>query len=274
MDEFLNNMRKLRKVLARASDWQIMEEGGDGPRDMDLYVSRYRMRQLSGFDGTLIKLYTSGGEAVRTDKGPQRSDLGRQAEVGQQQGTETTKYVHYTCGRSQLGTCGRIDLNEDLAKKSTKRELPLNIHRDGNCFEVAGNLIVDHFLVREREPEPVLIHAEIGGTGALEGWRIWHAWVEKDGIALDHSNGRVIELPIALFRVLARVGREYRYSVAEARKLMGETRHFGPWEQSAMAEPYWVSDSRSEEGYCSIKGRKARKRATTEKAESPQETEA
>ena len=131
--------------------------------------------------------------------------------------------------------------------QALKQNLPEGTNTEGNCFEVAGRWMLDHGWRKEYR-DAVLFHAEIGGQAHLEGWRFWHAWIEHDGVALDYSNGRDLELPVAFFRCLARAGREFRYTMNEAARLMLKSEHFGPWEEESNAGPHQITDGISSHG--------------------------
>jgi len=95
----------------------------------------------------------------------------------------------------------------------------------GDCYKAAGQMIYMH-------PGGRLVHGMVTGQGAIEGLRYGHAWVEANGMALDHSNGRRIEMPVDAYYALGKIKpNECRYyTMAEAMAKMDELMHWGPWE--------------------------------------------
>jgi len=96
----------------------------------------------------------------------------------------------------------------------------------GDCFDVAGRLIMDM-------PDGTLVHACVNGQGPLEGIRMGHAWVERGNVVVDHSNGKHREIPKELYYSIGGVrqepGQYVSYSSREAMQMMLSTEHFGPW---------------------------------------------
>jgi len=96
----------------------------------------------------------------------------------------------------------------------------------GDCFAVAATLTLDR-------PTATLVHGHpvLRGDGPHAGTRYWHAWVEVDGMALDHSNGLNVRLPVAVYYALGKIDPStcLRYpsdTVAETLLTWG---HYGPW---------------------------------------------
>ena len=88
-----------------------------------------------------------------------------------------------------------------------------------------------------------LVHGEVTGTGGFaKDKRFGHAWLEREeevpgGTWLrvsDHSNGREVEMPAAMYygigNILDEPGKLYRYTKEEALTLSLSTGHYGSWE--------------------------------------------
>lgn len=82
-----------------------------------------------------------------------------------------------------------------------------------------------------------LCHGIVTGQGPIEGVRYSHCWVEhaligSPATVLDHSNGRQLEMPAWLYYRIGRIDarKVYRYSLNEARRLLNEHKHYGPWD--------------------------------------------
>lgn len=105
---------------------------------------------------------------------------------------------------------------------------------DGDCFSAAVNLL----LVRNfpKDKGDLLVHALVHGRGSAYGHRFPHAWVEtKDGIAIDHSEGKNIDVPKEFYYALGNINPEEKgayetYTLAQVRKKVTEHRHHGPWD--------------------------------------------
>jgi hypothetical protein len=101
----------------------------------------------------------------------------------------------------------------------------------GDCYQAAAELVV----LPNGALEGValeLVHGEVLGQGPLEGVRYGHAWVELNGaLVLDHSNGREIHLPAAVYYELGDIdpASVVRYDASEARRKLIEFEHYGPW---------------------------------------------
>lgn len=98
-----------------------------------------------------------------------------------------------------------------------------------------------------------VVHGVVTGSAGtpVAGLRFVHAWVEAPGPlpefpnVLDHSNGRQIELPAALYYAVGNIdGRTVeRYDIHALRRRMVRFKHFGPWdgEPVAHADPVKVA---------------------------------
>lgn len=98
----------------------------------------------------------------------------------------------------------------------------------GDCYQAAGRLMTS------LPDGHTLVHGMVNGQGALEGKRFGHAWVESDDTVLDHSNGRKLEIPKAVYYALGRIEEDENkyYDRDEALKWILKAKHWGPWEMS------------------------------------------
>jgi NAD/NADP transhydrogenase beta subunit len=95
----------------------------------------------------------------------------------------------------------------------------------GDCFLAAAHMVMEDSTL-------VLVHGTVVGTGgAVLGQRFCHAWCEDgDGMVLDHSNGRKLEVPAELYYSVGAIENIRRYSSAEAAAQMFKTGIYGPWD--------------------------------------------
>lgn len=96
---------------------------------------------------------------------------------------------------------------------------------EGDCYLVAGHLIMD----ADDADGYVLCHGTATGQGPIAGVAFDHAWVEKAGMAIDKSNGLDAILPVESYYAIGDVRDVVRYTPTEARQMMREHGHFGPW---------------------------------------------
>jgi len=115
----------------------------------------------------------------------------------------------------------------------------------GDCYESACKFLLENCSTMQTL---TLVHAVcLLGGGPMEGQPFGHAWCEVTetnevpenmaGIrsfdlvwCLDHSNGRDIRLPQALYYMGGRPTQIHRYSPAEAREWLLRVEHWGHWE--------------------------------------------
>ena len=107
--------------------------------------------------------------------------------------------------------------------------------RTGDCYSAAGRLVLSHRFMDEH-PDAVLIHAAVVNTGAHAGQLMGHAWVEADGMAFDFANGGERCIPAVLYRSVGKPTMIHEYTAKEARALMVETEHFGPWADELLSD--------------------------------------
>ena len=96
----------------------------------------------------------------------------------------------------------------------------------GNCFEVAGRLMVDF------GDDLILVHGTVTGQGRLDGVRFRHAWCEKGSTVIDRSNGREILLLRGLYYAMGNVDIDNirTYTYAEFVQIVNQFGHWGPWD--------------------------------------------
>ena len=92
----------------------------------------------------------------------------------------------------------------------------------GDCFRVAGNMIIDH-------PNFLLCHAKVAGQGKFKGKMIWHAWNEDGDMVWDYSNGREIIVRKERYYKIAKIKDKniVKYTHDEAIKLMLKHKTYG-----------------------------------------------
>lgn len=98
---------------------------------------------------------------------------------------------------------------------------------NGDCFEIAGNMIIDI-----EDDNVMLCHGVVIGQGPIEGIRYVHAWIEKDGYVRDKANGNNLYMSIKKYYRIGQIN-EYmvrKYTKPEAIKLLLKTKHYGPWD--------------------------------------------
>jgi len=132
--------------------------------------------------------------------------------------------------------------------------------KKGDCFEAAFGLQLEN-------KDLVLCHGIVVGQERIEGKRHWHAWCEYEEeidlgparaalleatvpdslkhlaaraqelrnprlpMVRDHSNGKAVELPAALYYSAGRIdpAEVWRYTRLEALNQAMTHRHYGPW---------------------------------------------
>jgi len=102
----------------------------------------------------------------------------------------------------------------------------------GDCYEAAGKYMMDKCVFGD-DCNLVLVHGEVAGQGALEGVTFGHAWVLDGGTAIDRSNGGNLQLPQAIYYAVGqidRIGNTHEYTWEQARKMIIEYEHWGPWD--------------------------------------------
>lgn len=96
----------------------------------------------------------------------------------------------------------------------------------GDCFRVAATIVTDG------DPDMELCHGTPVGRGeANGGQRYHHAWVEQGDRVIDRSNGLNLNVSRGAYYSLGRIDEASvtRYTPAEARRLLLEHEHYGPW---------------------------------------------
>ena len=107
------------------------------------------------------------------------------------------------------------------------------LEENGDCYEAAGNYVVNESLFQGRL-SVTLVH----GLPTLQRppWeKFGHAWVEyeKDSqvVVLDLSNGREIEVSALVYYTIGNIDPAecHRYSFEDMRWWIRDTGHWGPW---------------------------------------------
>jgi len=99
--------------------------------------------------------------------------------------------------------------------------------RRGDCYEAAAMFVIGNAFC----PGIVLAHGEVTGQGKIAGIRYGHAWVEIGDAVIDPSNGRKICMRRDAYYAIGKItGSVVRYAPHDARRMMLETHHYGPWE--------------------------------------------
>ena len=102
----------------------------------------------------------------------------------------------------------------------------------GACFENAARYITGC-----GASDLTLVHCTVTGKGAkVKGLRYAHAFIiAEDGVhAIDLTKdiNTPIIIPLDYYRHLGEVSNEIHYTRKETSKLMVESEHYGPWDQS------------------------------------------
>ncbi len=100
-----------------------------------------------------------------------------------------------------------------------------------DCYEAAAKMV----LYDDQFAGAVLVHG-VGHPvlGPHKGKRFAHAWVELGGVSYDHSNGKSIEVSAELYEALLELKFSERYTREQARGMILQHKHWGPWEPSVM----------------------------------------
>lgn len=101
--------------------------------------------------------------------------------------------------------------------------------KGGDCYEVAGRMIMDH-------PEMLLCHGLVAGRGPLEGLWLGHAWCEAGDVVFDRSSGKRFEGRKEHYYETGKITTVKKYRRDEACKLMLEKKNFGPWSDDVKPE--------------------------------------
>lgn len=101
----------------------------------------------------------------------------------------------------------------------------------GDCYEAAGKYMMDNCMMGGCNL--ILVHGEVQGQGHLDGVTYGHAWVLDGGTVIDVSNGRNLQLPQEIYYAIGQIdniGNVHEYTWEEARRLIVDFEHWGPWE--------------------------------------------
>ena len=97
-------------------------------------------------------------------------------------------------------------------------------NRGGDCFEAAAKYVMDE------DSDAILVHGEVTGQGPIAGLKFGHAWAEKNGMVIDKSNGKDLELPEQLYYALGQVSKTFKYTAKEMFKKIAKFKTWGPWD--------------------------------------------
>jgi len=104
----------------------------------------------------------------------------------------------------------------------------------GDCYEAAVDFVMGECAFRNSDSCGfTIVHGEVAGQGPLEGYTFGHAWVLKDGMVIDRSNGRDVQMPKKLYYKLGQIDRInnlWEYSWEEVRNMLLDYEHYGPWD--------------------------------------------
>jgi hypothetical protein len=101
----------------------------------------------------------------------------------------------------------------------------------GDCYQAAIRCAED---LRGSAADVEVVHADVMGQGPIDGVVHGHAWVELDRkVVFDRSNGRRLIAHAEQYHAAGQAENVRRYTLEEARRLMVETGHFGPWEKES-----------------------------------------
>jgi len=90
----------------------------------------------------------------------------------------------------------------------------------GDCYYAAFRMITD-----STDEKLLLVQGEVEGGGVKHG----HAWLEKDEMAIDPSNGQVRKMPKDLYYAIGNISKTFN-NKKEVRYWAVKTGHAGPWE--------------------------------------------
>jgi len=103
----------------------------------------------------------------------------------------------------------------------------------GDCYEAAGKYMMMKCQLGGDCTNLRLVHGEVQGQGHLDGVTYGHAWVLDGGTVIDVSNGRNLQLPQEIYYAIGQIdniGNIHEYTWEEARRLIVDFEHWGPWE--------------------------------------------
>ena len=101
----------------------------------------------------------------------------------------------------------------------------------GDCYEAAGKFMMDNCMFGRCDL--ILVHGEVMGQGHLSGVTYGHAWVLDGETVIDVSNGKNLQMPRDVYYSIGQIsniGNVHEYTWDEARRLIVEKEHWGPWQ--------------------------------------------
>jgi len=115
-----------------------------------------------------------------------------------------------------------------------EQQMPPAANTGGDCYEAAVNFVMAECSFGDADDcDFTIVHGEVAGQGPLEGYTFGHAWVLKDGMVIDRSNGRDVQMPKKLYYALGQIDRinnVWEYPWRQARNMILNYEHYGPWD--------------------------------------------
>jgi hypothetical protein len=95
----------------------------------------------------------------------------------------------------------------------------------GECFHNA-------FFFADQNPAWDIVHGIPLGRGPIDGVRYAHAWNEitHNGVRWAYDAATDLLMPAQLFYLLGAINLSIAYTYREARELVRQTQHTGPWD--------------------------------------------
>ena len=102
-------------------------------------------------------------------------------------------------------------------------------NKKGDCFQKALHLFF------EDPKDSVLCHGIVTGQGPIAGIKYNHAWVEKDGMAIDKTINK--EFPVSVYYYLGKIEIVRKYKLDDVTKNMDKYGTYGPWDKELWRYP-------------------------------------
>ena len=121
---------------------------------------------------------------------------------------------------------------QTLRQRTQAEESP-GSNSGGDCYEAAGQYMMQKCSFGNDDCNLILVHGEVAGQGSLEGITYGHAWVLDGSTVVDKSNGRNIQMPQMIYYAIGQISNisnVHQYPWLEARKKIMEYQHWGPWD--------------------------------------------
>ena len=105
-------------------------------------------------------------------------------------------------GIKQTNVKGVVEVSAVKAETVLKKKLPAK-NKNGDCYDAAFK-----YVSNSNDPNLKIVHGMVDGQGAIKGIRYDHAWVEKDGMVIDPSNGKFdnpLKLPKEMYYAIGNI---------------------------------------------------------------------